>query len=169
MPAMDPISASPIAGTVWEVQAGADAIFGTSPFEFAPGPPTVLVGSLVKNWYDYMRATLMPFMTSAPNSQSIDVVYRTLTASDMDPLSTTSSEIVRTVKALIHGPSVASLQQGVLTIAGWEVIIAAADLPNPPSTDCLVRWNGVEHSVVFLRPIPEYPMPIAYHLGVKRA
>ena len=88
-----------------------------------------------------------------------------------DPADPLASEWVpqeHTVYAVVGGPSVESMEQGLLASSDFEVLVPAGSLPSPLREKDAIHFGGINYDIVGVRSHPHVPPAVAYRYMIKR-
>lgn len=170
MSAIQPISSAAFSALIWELESDAESVFGDSPIGADAAPAeTIPSGKRLLRAMTRLRTKRLPAVIASMNTSETTFVRRTTVVDGSDPLSVNQTLVTETAFAYIHGPSDESLERGNVSIADYEVVVAAYDLTAPLTEKDAVRIDGRDHDIIEIIPYPVFPSPIAYRYRVKRA
>lgn len=172
MSAIQPVSSAPLSGLIWELDSGADLVFGDSPFDASPTTPpaSAAFGKKLASVFDYLRSTVWPAIMDSANMTQIQIIYRSQTIDPSDVLNVTTVETSFDIYGTITGASAKNIERGFVIATDFECLVAADDLSwVPTARRDAVRFDGVTYDIVGVLPCPNIPSPVGYRFFLRRA
>lgn len=169
MSSIQPLSTAAFSALIWEIDpTGAEALYGPAPFGTSGVSPTL--GRLAAV-LELVRTRILPQVVASMNTSEIVIVRRGVVAldADNDPLGVRYSSTTQTLKAVIAGPTVESMEAGLLEKSDYEVLIPVHTLSGALATSDAIRIDYIDHDIVGIRAHPKTPSPVAYRYLCKRA
>ena len=170
MPSIQPVSTAALAALVWEIDEGAEDVFGANPIDDSGSSSSGDVGAQngkLARVMSLLRDRIVPSVVASLNTSSVTIVRRTKSYDSATSISSSWVVSTETVDAIISGPSAEALEQGLLSISDYEVLIPANSAAVLDETDA-VRIDGKDYDVVRIQHHPHTPPAVAYKYMVKR-
>jgi len=173
MPSISAISTDPISGLVWEnpdeslFGANAETVFGESPLDFI----TVVEDddNRFYNLLTRMRDETLPRLWASANTQETIIVHQSWTDGSADnPLLRERSVVNEAANAIITGPTTDDIRSQMLNVEDLSAVFIASDLTYELDEQDLVQVDGVNYTIVSVKPIPRVSRPVAYRVGLKK-
>lgn len=169
MSAIQPISSAAMSSLIWEIDPdGAEALFGPSPLESGGSGGSPLTGRIARV-LALLRDSVIPRVWRSANTSEVTIVRRYDSALADDPLGVRYITTTEDLYAVISGPTVESMESGLLEVSDYEVLIPQSTLGTQLSTSDAIQIDGIECDIVGIRAHPKIPIPVAYRYLCKRA
>lgn len=168
---VQPVSSAAMSALIWELDSGAEDIFGPSPIGDTSNPSTPGIGARGKlaRVLQMLRRRVLPRVVQSMNMSKITIIYRTRIGDPDDPLASQESTATAEVFAVVSGPTAENLENGFLSVSDYEVLIPAISLNFPLDESDSIEIDTVKHDIVGFQAHPKTPAAVAYRYMIKRA
>jgi len=163
------LTSGAMSALIFELEDDADDFLGVDPISAsAPTAPTPVPAGRFARWLQRMRTNVIPRLINEANETDIELVLSLRVADGRNALSYTTSEASQTIRGIVLGPSAENLERGFLAPSDHQVILAANDITVGLSAKHKIKFNDEYFDMKMIKPVPRYPAPVAYVLGITR-
>lgn len=171
MSSIQPISSAAFSSLIWELDEGAEALYGESPISEGGDPPSVeteMVLGRLAGALSFLRTRVVPRVMNSLNTSPITLVHRSEASVSGDPLGRSHTLTTETIYGTIAGPSHDDLESGLMSKADYRVLVPAYTLDSLMTEEDAVRIDGLDYDITRLQGHPKTPSPVAYSFIAKR-